>query len=78
MTLTLGGTIENDMIRSTVVDNGVGISQDACDRLFERYIRGKRVRSTGIGLGLYFCRQIITARNGQISAISLPGARATF
>jgi signal transduction histidine kinase len=76
--LTLQATVEEEMVHCTVADNGVGMNPEACDHLFERYVRGSRARSTGIGLGLYLCRQIITAHGGQIGAISAPGAGATF
>jgi signal transduction histidine kinase len=77
--LTLHATIEDDMIRCNVQDNGVGMTPGECESLFERYTRGTRARrSTGIGLGLYLCRQIITAHGGQIGAISTPGEGATF
>ena len=77
--LTLKAAIEDDLIRCCVQDNGVGMTTSECDALFERYARGNRARrSTGIGLGLYLCRQIITAHGGQIGAISTPGEGATF
>jgi signal transduction histidine kinase len=77
--VTLEATIAGDMIRCSVQDNGVGMTPDECDSLFDRYTRGTRARrSTGIGLGLYLCRQIITAHGGQIGAISAPGQGATF
>jgi signal transduction histidine kinase len=62
-----------------IQDNGVGMTQEECDSLFDRYTRGNYAhRSTGIGLGLYLCRQIITAHGGQIGALSSPGNGATF
>ncbi|QIZ72533.1 PAS domain S-box protein [Oxynema aestuarii AP17] len=66
-------------IRCTIADNGVGMQPEQCENLFELYARGDRARqSTGIGLGLYLCRQIINAHGGQIGAISRPGDGATF
>ncbi|MBD2096570.1 hybrid sensor histidine kinase/response regulator [Trichocoleus sp. FACHB-591] len=67
-----------DMIYCTVQDNGIGINQAQRDRLFERYVRGDRTRSIGIGLGLYLCRQIIQAHGGEIGVTSVPGAGTTF
>ncbi|MBD2683639.1 MULTISPECIES: sensor histidine kinase KdpD [Nostoc] len=69
----------NNQIRCTVQDDGVGMTQQQCDRLFELYSRGPNNRqSLGLGLGLYICRQIITAHGGKIGAISSPGNGATF
>ncbi len=71
--------ITNYLIRITLQDNGVGMSQETCDHLFEIYVRGSHNRrSTSIGLGLYLCRQIIIAHGGEIGIKSSPGAGATF
>lgn len=79
LTLTLRATkVEEYIIRCTVEDNGVGIERSHCDLLFERYFRGSRTRSIGVGLGLYLCRQIITAHGGQIGVNSTPGTGTTF
>ncbi len=77
--VTLSATLEEDAIRCCVQDNGVGMTTEECETLFERYAQGSRSRrSAGIGLGLYVCRQIITAHGGIIGAISKPGEGATF
>ena len=78
LTLTLKAIVEEEMIYCTVEDNGVGIERSHCDLLFERYVRGSRTRSIGVGLGLYLCRQIITAHGGQIGVNSTPGTGTTF
>lgn len=66
-------------VRCTIADNGVGMSPEHCDRLFELYARGPQARrATGIGLGLYLCRQIITAHGGEIGVNSTPGAGSIF
>jgi PAS domain S-box-containing protein len=77
--LTLQATVEEEMIRFTLQDNGVGMPPDLRDRLFDRYARGRNSRhSTGIGLGLYLCRQIVTAHGGQIGVNSTPGGGSSF
>jgi signal transduction histidine kinase len=77
--LTLSATLEDKQIRCTVEDNGVGMGQEVCDRLFKLYVRGlDNPHLTGIGLGLYLCRQIITAHGGQVGVESQPGAGAKF
>ena len=66
-------------LRCTVRDNGVGMTQQQCDRLFDLYSRGRdQRRSLSLGLGLYMCRQIITAHGGEIGVISSPDQGATF
>lgn len=68
-----------EMLRCCVADNGVGMTPEQCAKLFELYIRGASVqRITGLGLGLYLCRQIITAHGGEIGVISSPNSGATF
>ena len=77
---------EAKMIRCTVTDNGVGMSQELCDRLFQLYFRGQDAKSspqgyrpyTGLGLGLYLCRQIITAHGGEIGVNSRQGEGTSF
>ncbi|HEY9598000.1 MAG TPA: PAS domain S-box protein [Cyanophyceae cyanobacterium] len=67
------------MMRCAIADNGVGMTPEQCDRLFDPYYRGSNSRHlTSIGLGLYLCRQIITAHGGQIGVISTPGTGTTF
>jgi len=72
-------TTNNKMLRCCVADDGVGMTTERCDRLFELYRRGTSIRRTaGLGLGLYLCRQIITAHGGEIGVITRPKCGATF
>ncbi|HEY9848282.1 MAG TPA: PAS domain S-box protein [Leptolyngbyaceae cyanobacterium] len=66
-------------MRVSLQDNGIGMDRETREHLFELYVRGSHVRrATGIGLGLYLCRQIINAHGGEIGAISSPGNGTTF
>ncbi|WP_373527817.1 ATP-binding protein [Nostoc sp.] len=77
--LTINATRKNDKIYCTVSDNGVGISQQQSDRLFDLYFRGASIRnSVSLGLGLYLCKQIINAHGGEIGVNSALDAGATF
>jgi PAS domain S-box-containing protein len=77
--LTINATHEGEMIYCTVSDNGVGISQQQSDRLFDLYFRGASIRnSVSLGLGLYLCKQIINAHGGEIGVNSTLDAGATF
>jgi PAS domain S-box-containing protein len=77
--LTINATIAGDEIYCTVSDNGVGISQEQSERLFDLYYRATNTRnSVSLGLGLYLCKQIINAHGGEIGVNTKLSAGATF
>ncbi|MEW6494124.1 MAG: MASE1 domain-containing protein [Cyanobacteriota bacterium] len=77
--LSLQVTVENQKIRCSVQDDGVGMCPEQQNSLFKLYIRGLHTKHlTGIGLGLYQCRLIINAHGGEIGVISAPKAGSTF
>lgn len=77
--LTLNATVEPGTIRFTLQDDGVGMSRDICEHLFELYVPGCHTRRlTSSGMGLYLCQQIINAHGGEIGVTSTPKAGSTF
>jgi signal transduction histidine kinase len=84
--LILDAQVKKGMIYCTITDNGVGMSQQLCDRLFQLYFVAQDANHspqghrpyTGLGLGLYLCRQIITAHGGEIGVKSRQGTGTTF
>jgi signal transduction histidine kinase len=60
-----------------VKDTGIGIPADEQGSIFERFVQGKR-RTVGSGLGLYLCKQIVTAHKGTITCSSIEGRGTTF
>jgi signal transduction histidine kinase len=78
--LTLDAVLHNSRsLYCTIQDNGIGIPIQQQQRLFELYYRGQRSRyMPGLGLGLYLCRQIITAHGGKIGVISQQGNGSIF
>ncbi|MEX0270059.1 PAS domain S-box protein [Leptolyngbyaceae cyanobacterium UHCC 1019] len=62
-----------------VTDDGTGMTQTQCDRLFQLYARSlDQQHLTGIGVGLYRCQQIISAHAGKIGVHSTPGHGSTL
>jgi two-component system phosphate regulon sensor histidine kinase PhoR len=65
----------------SVRDQGVGIAADELPHVFDRFYRAphaEAMRSGGMGLGLYICREIVTRHGGTIWAESAEGAGSTF
>jgi signal transduction histidine kinase len=63
-----------------VCDTGPGIASEHLDRLFERFYRVPNTSAStrGTGLGLYICRQLVRAHNGEIMVESRLGKGTTF
>ncbi len=61
-----------------VADRGPGFSPGAEARVFEKFYRGRKGGSRGVGLGLAICRAIVEAHDGQIWAQNRPGGGALF
>lgn len=62
-------------------DDGVGISAEQSERLFQLYQRGNKNNPTqGLGLGLYVCQRIVEAHGSQIKVSSRlqQGSRFSF
>jgi signal transduction histidine kinase len=61
-------------------DHGPGIQPEHQAMIFERFYRvpGPHAASTGTGLGLYICKQIIASHRGKIWVDSAPGRGTTF
>jgi two-component system, CAI-1 autoinducer sensor kinase/phosphatase CqsS len=60
----------------TVTDRGVGMAPETLERAFEAFFSTDR--RAGHGLGLTFCRQIVTGAGGAITAESVQGFGACF
>ena len=67
------------MLLCRIADNGIGMTPEQCQYLFDLYVQGKQPHQTlGLGLGLYICRQIITAHGGEIWVDSKPNVGSQF
>jgi signal transduction histidine kinase len=66
-----------DEVRVAVEDTGDGLDAEARDRMFERFWRGERSRtSPGAGLGLAIARALVEAHGGRIWAEDREGGGA--
>lgn len=72
--------LRDDELYWTIQDNGVGIGAGQRDRLFDLCVESAdgNQQLSGIQLGLYLSRQIISAHGGKIGVHSQPGAGSTF
>jgi signal transduction histidine kinase len=69
---------EHDGVRFEVRDTGPGVTAEHAARLFERFYRTPDAPPGGAGLGLYICKEIVTAHGGRIGVESDPGHGAVF
>ena len=81
---TVSARREGDITLLSVADNGAGVPDEELGRLFERFYRGDRARTTrGTGLGLAIVKHIVTQAGGEVDAGRGPGGlglevRCTF
>ncbi|WP_417265506.1 sensor histidine kinase [Brumimicrobium sp.] len=68
-------------IEVKVQDQGIGISKDQINQVFEQFYRvptGDQHDVKGFGLGLYYVKLIVDKHKGKISLNSIPGEGSTF
>ncbi|GGK82926.1 sensor histidine kinase [Ornithinimicrobium pekingense] len=74
------GTVA-DRVVVEVRDHGAGLSDDAAQRVFERFYRADKSRSRasgGTGLGLPIASAIVARHGGTVRHLPTPGGGATF
>src|SRR5580704_425145 len=72
---------DTDAVYVSVTDTGRGISPDAKALIFERLYQDPELiddNRTGLGLGLYICRELVKLHGGKIWVASEPGQGSTF
>ena len=70
-------SVDNQIARLVVTDNGQGIFEEYQNRIFDMYYRAND-RSKGNGLGLYISKKAIEKLEGRIYFTSLQGEGSTF
>ncbi len=69
------GTLENGWLRISVADQGIGMTREQMERIFDKFYRADTSNTAvgGFGLGMSIVRNIIEAHGGEISVTSEPG-----
>lgn len=70
---------KHDLVTLQVIDQGIGISQENHEKIFNRFQRAVPAKEiSGLGLGLYIAKQIVDAHDGRIFVESEINKGATF
>jgi PAS domain S-box-containing protein len=80
-TINMGYTIENDIIRFSVKDTGIGIPQNKLGKIFNRFEQVDLKLSSsyeGVGLGLSITQAYVNLMGGTIKVESELGVGSTF
>ncbi len=73
--------IEEDVVRVSVIDQGIGVAPEEQERIFERFYRTDPARSRetgGTGLGLSIVKHVALQHSGTVELWSKPTVGSTF
>jgi PAS domain S-box-containing protein len=80
-TVQINYKLNKDTISVSVKDQGIGISTQHLDKIFERYYRveaSQMQHISGFGIGLYLSAEIVKRHHGKIWVESTPGQGSVF
>lgn len=79
--LIIQAAVESTFYKIAISDNGIGITHAEKEKIFEKFYRvekGDIHTVKGLGLGLFYSQQLVTAHGGWIKVESIPGKGTTF
>lgn len=79
--VTVSPVTENDMVLFTIIDNGIGMSEEEVDRIFTPFAQADASisrRYGGTGLGTTISKQLIELMDGEICIDSSVGKGSSF
>ncbi|AWE07865.1 sensor histidine kinase [Lysinibacillus sp. 2017] len=78
-TITVKLVQADNGITFLVKDEGIGMSEEATQRIFEKFYQGDASHNAqGYGIGLALVKRLVKLCDGQITVESQPGAGSTF
>jgi len=79
-TIEIGSFLEGRHVNIFVEDTGVGIPEEYCNKIFDKFVRASNNEdeNSGTGLGLAISKEIIEAHNGRIWVESEEGKGSKF
>lgn len=80
-TIGIESEVEDDLVRVTVWDTGIGIAEEDLGRIFvpfEQVSKGLARAYQGTGLGLALVEEVVVAHKGSVSVESQPGRGSRF
>ena len=71
---------DEDLLRISVIDQGIGMTKEQQERIFQRLERvvDPRRKITGTGIGLYLMKKLVEAMGGEMGVQSEPQKGSTF
>lgn len=77
--IQFGATVQDEVTKFTVSDEGLGIDLEEVERIFDPFYRGKNSgKISGSGLGLSIVKSALETLGGTITCTSTPGKGTLF
>ncbi len=79
--ININSIIENDHLKISVSDNGIGIANSDKNMIFEKFrqVDSSKIKpQQGAGLGLAICRKLVELHGGEINLNSEKGKGSCF
>ncbi|MEG0161011.1 MAG: sensor histidine kinase, partial [Aurantimicrobium sp.] len=77
----IGVAARDGLVEIAVTDQGIGMTPEESERVFERFYRTDQARSRstgGTGLGLSIVKHTVANHGGEVKVWSRPGSGSTF
>lgn len=76
--ITFESHIDDGKLQFSVIDDGVGISEENLEKIFERFYQVEKVHPDGSGIGLALTKAFVELHSGTLSVESQPGKGSKF